>query len=344
MDTLEAIVPDRNEYCIRISEAGVVGRLPERSEVGGGIVVLPGLPTHTPDHWNHWLGEREIEHLRKAPLAIVSVDATASAREVWERSWYYYHALVIVTPGFFSATGRTLSGRNREGYIDATSSEPLEQFFATAGTPSGWGVTPVHLREAASLSRQLDEMRERGDWKIDRLGRTVHAFFMGASTRFMDERLHQFCRVLDGFTAAWNYKEFGERVCLLVGDIEGTHREFFEIAYKTRGAVEHLRGPLDAIRSERPKLEDDMDAFVHLAFMAFVMEQIARFAITRLGSTPALWPELRTKEAAGKLWTDRRALAEELWHVNAEVAAWMSAFEKSSARSGIIQSNRNRQE
>jgi hypothetical protein len=241
-----------------------------------------------------------------------------------------------------STSGRTLSGRNREGYIDATASEPLEQFFATAGTPSGWGVTPIHLREAAMLSHQLDAMREHGDWKIDRLGRTVHAFFMGASTRFMDERLHQFCRVLDGFTAAWNFRDFGERVCLLVGDFDGVHQKFFETVYKTRGAVEHLRGPLDAIRNERPDLEDDMDVFVHLAFMAFVMEQIARFAITHVGSTPALWPELRTKEVTGNLWTEKRELASQLWHVNAEVAAWQSAFEKTLARSGIVQSNRGK--
>lgn len=318
----------------------------EDVEVAPGLRCLAGLPTTLPQSWTDWRGVRELEQMRTSNLVLLATSPSPNTRDhdledVALHDWLrrVHGGLSIATPGYFAANGRTIGGAHDGDYLNARTGGQIVPYFAGCGTPSEWVITRKHITRALRVAAALEEIhRSLPGTRTDRLVRILHAFHMGLASNQWDVRLHQFCRVLDGLAATprgKGRKTFGVRCCRMILDGSERHREFFERSYETRGAIEHVRGPVEEIRAAVPELKSDDDAYVTLAYTAFVLEQVARHALLHVCSTPNLWPHIRSNEAAARFWSDRSGSPAALWDAPLDVGRIQSSFNRAHAETAL---------
>jgi hypothetical protein len=343
-----ALIPNGSKYAVRVMETRL--SMPAQTrELEPGLLCLAGLPIELPASWAEWRGARELDRMRKCSLVLLAVAPSADPevydrenRALEDRLQRYHGGLSICTPGYEVAFGRTIGGARRGGYLDARSSGEVVPYWPTSGTPRNWVITARHLGSAVAVGEALNAIRATMSQKADRLTRILYAFHLGLSSNVWDVRLHQFCRVLDGLAATdvgSGRRQFGDRCCRMICDRAQVHREFFNSAYDTRGAIEHLRGPIDVIRAAVPEVKTDDEAYLYVAYAAFALEQVARHALLHVCNTPALWPHMRDSTKARALWADAAGFAAALWREPLDLSAIQGSFDRSSAESTILLSS-----
>jgi hypothetical protein len=343
-ETIEALVPEGYKYAVRVMDTCFAA--PTRQiEIAPGLLCLPGLPAELPSSWEEWCGTRELEKMRGCTMVFLAIAPSSKPeildeenRALEDRLQRLHGALSITTPGYYVLFGRTIGGAHRHDYLDARTTGEVVRYWASPGTPKQWQVTERHLRHAAAVSGAFEAVRARAGGRTDRLVRILHAFHMGLSSQLWDVRLHQFCRVLDGLAATdrgAGRRQFGNRCCRMVRDLDQNHRRFFEQSFDTRGAIEHMRGPVEEIRLAVPELTTDGEAYVHMAYIAFVLEQVARHALLHVLETPELWPHTSDSGAAVKFWSDTTGLRERLWDAPLDVLRIQRLFDRREAEAVI---------
>jgi hypothetical protein len=124
-------------------------------------------------------------------------------------------------------------------------------------------------------------------------------------TREVLDRLHQFCRCIDGLILSepgMGFRQFKSRTELFIGP--GHHGLMGEL-YEIRSDVEHLH--------EHKYLEVfDRRTRLDLAEKAAIAEHIARHTLGQVLSASALWPHFGNSTSLALFWrlnpTDRRSL------------------------------------
>lgn len=338
------LIPEGHKYAVRVMDTHVAGPTTTRM-LAPGLFVLSGLPAELPTSWTEWRGTRELERMRRCGLVLLAVAVSAEAtvydlenRALEDRLQRLHGGLSICALGYQVAYGRTIGGARHGGYLNAQSSGEVVPYWSGSGTPSHWVVSTQHLVSAVAIAEALAAIRTTMTQKADRLTRILYAFHLGLSSNVWDVRLHQFCRVLDGLAATdpgSGRRQFGDRCCRIVCDVSQVHRDFFAKAYDVRGAIEHVRGPIEVIREAVPEVTSDDEAYVYVAYTAFVLEQVARHALLHVCKTPALWPHMRDSAMARALWTDTAGLSGVLWNQALDVAAIQLSFDRAPPESVI---------
>lgn len=311
--TFEELIPRGHKFAIRAIRVSN-GAVKEPVELAPGLRALPAFPVNPPSHWVEWIGQREFSIARECELVLLTTEeATAlhvhddQSRRLEAQLQAFGSALSITTPGFAAPWGLAVTGSRNADRLSLSNHSHAVPYHSAPGTPRSWTTTRVHLEQATEIARAMANMRRRVNGSTDRLMRIFFAFHQGMSAQTWDVRAHQFCRVLDGFVATRHGQgkaDFSSRCSQLIADTDGKHREFFEQAYVVRGSVEHLRGPAAAIRTLMPALASDKQAYLHLAYLAFVVEHVARHAMLHVCRTPELWDPLRNHAQATEMWTN----------------------------------------
>ena len=151
------------------------------------------------------------------------------------------------------------------------------------------------IRLAARLGENLETIATTpiagGHW---RLFRTLSVYTEARTTSQAADRIHQYCRCIDGLilpAAGKTKQQFKSRTELFIGP---GHHDLMGELYDVRSAVEHLHENRYLEYFDRPiRLE--------LARKEAIAEYMARAALARVISNNALCPHFGNTSAAGKI-------------------------------------------
>ena len=159
----------------------------------------------------------------------------------------------------------------------------------------------------AELGEKLGGMQAAiGPDGHSRLFRTLHIYVQTRAMREPLDRIHQYCRCIEGLilpAIGKTRKQFKSRTELFIGP---THHELMGALYDVRSHVEHLH--------EYRYLEPfDRDVRLDLMGKEAIVEYIARAALVRIISNEALSPHFVNTAALKEFWSLSRDKRRKHW-------------------------------
>jgi len=264
--------------------------------------VLTNPTFDIPSEWREWLGSIRADEVASSNLFLVSklVSATPGVldgenQSLQQHVWHFYIGLLMSVMFSPSHKPVMLTGARRNGVIDIRQQGDLERPAPQAFRPYP-PIVADHIQLAARLGQNLDAMRPvtvpGGLW---RFFRTLHIY---VETRAVDElldRIHQYCRCIDGLilpAIGKTTQQFKSRTELFIGP---THHELMGELYEIRSHVEHLH--------ENRYLETfDREVLLDLLKKEAIVEHIVRTALARIVNHDALWRHFGNTQALEKFW------------------------------------------
>jgi hypothetical protein len=266
-----------------------------------------------PAHWREWLGTIHTEEVQDSNLFLLSkmpshapevVDAETA--ELKRHAGHFYAGLLLASP-FAPAHGPVmLAGYRQHGEINVRSQDeykPAVSSMVRHYPP----VTLAELQLAAKIASQIAAIETAslagGRW---RLFRVLHLYLEARTILDNMDRLHQYCRCVDGLIApdVGNTKrQFKSRTELFIGP---RHHDMMGKTYDVRSDVEHLH--------ENKHLEVfDRTARLELVKKLEMMEFIVRSALVRIVLEPKLWPHFANTPALQAFWALAEQQQRALW-------------------------------
>jgi len=191
-------------------------------------------------------------------------------------------------------------------------------------------VTVDALALAAAMRTAIASLEATGGFK--RIGRVFGIHQRALKNPEHDERLHQFCRCIEGFIlplVAKTTSQFRSRTELFVGQ---SQHEAMGRLYEMRSQIEHLH-TMDF--PDWPKDERER-RLVLLRESAFVQE-LSRYCISRFLLTKALWQHFGDDKALADYWQPSNAnLRQQTWGAPADVSALRRRFDATLISNGEL--------
>jgi len=263
-----------------------------------------------PEHWKEWIGSVAAESIELANLTLLSkvpsrnpnvVDEDSKAVEA--NATDFYTGLLLTSPFGCSDDPVLLSG-SREGETLGVRSH--SRFPRPMQHPFRYAVR-VDLKVVQNASRfALALSRLRSDTSSTwRFLRVLQLYIDARSETDQLERLHQFCRCIEGFILpdpGDTKRQFKSRTELFIGP---RHHDLMGRIYDARSAAEHL--------NEHILLEPfDRSTRLEIIKQLAIAEHIARYCITKTLDDPTLFQHFRTVEAQKAFWalpaTERKGI------------------------------------
>jgi len=271
-----------------------------------------GVRFDMPEHWREWLGTIRTEEVERSDLFLLSkmrsqtaeiVDAETA--ELKYRAGHFYAGFLLVGPFAPAHRPVMLAGYRQNGVINVRSQDDYEPAIPSI-VQHHPPVTLADLQLAARIATQIAAIEVSqlpgGHW---RLFRVLHLYLEARTIRDNMDRLHQYCRCIDGLIVSKQgeaQKQFKSRTELFIGP---RHHTLMGDTYAVRSDIEHLH--------ENRHLEVfDRNARLELVKKLEMMEYIVRSALVRIILEPQLWPHFANTQALQAFWAfdnqQRRAL------------------------------------
>jgi hypothetical protein len=287
------------------------GRLP--AGITSNLSALAGTTFSVPAEWREWLGSiraREVEDCNLFLLSKLISSAPgvldAENQRLQQRVWNFYVGLLLASPFAPAHRPVMLTGSRQNGEIGLRQQRDFECPIPCIFRPYPT-VTPDDVRLAARFGENLEAIAGApitgGHW---RLFRTLHVYIDARSTADIIDRIHQYCRCIDGLilpTAGRTKQQFKSRTELFIGP---GHHDLMGELYDVRSAAEHLH--------ENRYLEYfDRTVRLELARKEAIAEYIARSALVRTIGTDSLWPHFGNTPALEQFWALTPAERTRIW-------------------------------
>lgn len=272
--------------------------LPQEMELPGGLWFAQGLPFKLDKHWPEWIGSVRADQLEAAQLILVASSPShtpdvldAENEHQMDLVRRLYQGLEIATPIWVDGEVMLLTGTNRDGHVDVRQISTL-----TRPGPTHHGEIDLiginALKTAATLVPIISDFPPK---KYLRLCRVLNAYFTGVAETDLRERLHQFCRCIEGLIFAEQGKttgQFKSRTELFVG---ASHHSFMGGLYENRSAVEHMNDPMLAATNEDGRRRVFRE-------MTLASEEIARYCLLRVLLNPDLRQQYADETSLKAFW------------------------------------------
>jgi hypothetical protein len=310
-DTERSWIEDGEKYGLvglDVNLKGVVA--PE--QVTPNLWALSDASFNVPVHWKEWLGSVRAEEVEACNLFLLSKGISsvpeildAENKKLQQNAWTFYVGLLLSST--FAPVHRPvlLTGSRRGGEIDIRQQQDLDSPIPSVIRPYP-PVVPADVRHAAHLGENLEALAVAPiAGKHWRLFRTLHIYTTARTTPEIVDRIHQYCRCIDGLIVpeiGKTKQQFKSRTELFVGP--GYHDLMGEL-YDIRSAVEHLH--------EYRYLEKfDRTIRLELVKNEAIVEHIARTTLARVIGDAKLWPHFANTTALERFWAlnaqERRAI------------------------------------
>lgn len=286
-------------------------------EVGPGLWFAQKLPFNLEKHWREWIGTVRAGEVAKAQL-ILLVKSPSDLPEVLNEEneslmglvGRFYQGLQLAAPIWVEGDVVRLTGANRGGAVDVRNMSNLTPPACTHFGDTGL-IGAEALRIAAALVPILNGFPKGTHL---RLCRVLNAYFSGIAENDLRERLHQFCRCVEGLIFAdqgQTTKQFKSRTELFVGP---KLHAFMGNLYANRSAVEHMNDPV---------LTETADNQRRMSFleMALISEDIARHCLINILLKPSLVLQYKDETALAAFWNRSEADRRTLWGQPLDVEA-----------------------
>jgi hypothetical protein len=184
-------------------------------------------------------------------------------------------------------------------------------------------VTMQMIEQGNELRELISAMEQSGGYK--RLFRILNIHYNALLSQSPEERLHDFCRCIEGFILPDKGKttrQFRSRTALFVGSKAG---DYMHRLHETRSLIEHLQ-TLEF--SDWPKAKKDCQLIILEG--ALVAEAISRYCIERLITNKALWPHFVDDHALASFWQLSDAQRAGKWGDVLDLTALRKAFDPAS--------------
>ncbi len=302
---------DNEKYALIALDVRVRQRIPLQ-QFAPGYWASTDIRLEVPLHWREWLGTIQTEALARSTLILLCKMASLTPQvldtqnELLKRQvWGFYIGLLLSSTFTPDEPPMALTGGGKDGEWDVLqqSSVGLTAASLVRRFPS---VKASEVEQAARFGALHEQLIASpppgGAW---RFVRALTVFVEGHQTRELVDRLHQFCRCIDGLILSEpgkGSKQFKSRTELFIGP--GHHNLMGQI-YSIRNDIEHLHEHKYLEVFDRPTRLD-------LAEKEAIAEDIARKALGHILSTPTLWPHFGNSVNLASFWqrdaTDRQSL------------------------------------
>ena len=275
---------------------------PPPEQIAPNLWVLNTTTFDVPTEWREWLGSIRADEVAGSNLFLVSkLESTTpgvldgESQSLQQRVQHFYVGLLL--SAMFSPSHKPvmLTGARQDGAIGVRQQTDLDLPAPQVFRPYPPVVTG-DIQLAAQLAQQLDAMRpDTAPVQLLRLLRTLHIYVETRVTGELLDRIHQYCRCIDGLilpAIGKTKRQFKSRTELFIGP---AYHDLMGALYDIRSDVEHLH--------ENRYLETfDRDVRLNLVKKEAIVEYIARTALVRIISQDALWPHFGSTAALETFW------------------------------------------
>lgn len=291
----------------------------EELSLDEGLRVTRKIPLSFDDQWKNWMGSIRTKYLeQECTLFLYASMQSASAGildgeniKLSGRVSRLLEAL-LMTGNFTMQKAPILATGAYDAYGPSLRSI---SDIVTPFVPGGLHyheMTEAHLHEAFALMNAQREFE--GLAQYDRIQRILYIFRYALRETNVHERLHQFCRCVEGLILADPGKtlsQFKSRTELFIGP---QHHPTMGQLYDMRSRVEHMHD----YERDPALLERDRRLFVMR--MAALAEAIARYSLKHFLLSRQLWPFYTTRQALEDFWKKSAQERQSLWGQPADLA------------------------
>jgi len=294
-------IADGEKYALVGLEVKLEGA-PPPEQIAPDLWILTTTTFDVPSEWREWLGSIRANEVAGSNLILVSKLASATPdildgenQSLQQRVSHFYVGLLLSVMFSPSHKPVMLTGARRDSVIDIRQQKDLELPAPQLFRPYP-PVVADDILLAAQLGQKLDAMLlvtvPGGLW---RFLRTLHIYVETRAIGELLDRIHQYCRCIDGLilpAIGKTKQQFKSRTELFIGP---AHHDLMSALYDIRSHVEHLH--------ENRYLETfDRDVRLDLLKKEAIVEYIARTALARIISQDALWPHFGNSAALEEFW------------------------------------------
>jgi hypothetical protein len=294
-------IDNGEKYAIVALSVKTEGKIPS-GIVTSNLRVLADKTFSIPQHWRQWLGSIRAEEVEGGNLFLFSKMRSSTpsvldgeSQRLQRLVGNFYVGLLLASTFAPAYRPVMITGARTEGKVDVRQQQDFDSPFPCIWRPYP-PVVPEDVELAAQLAENIDALATApltgGHW---RLFRTLHIYRDARPTTDILDRLHQYCRCIDGLilpNASETKRQFKSRTELFIGP---RHHELMGEIYDVRSAVEHLH--------ENRYLEGfDRTIRLDLLKKESIVEHIARRAIARVIADSALWPHFANTQALAAFW------------------------------------------
>ena len=305
-------IEDGEKYALVGLDVNIDGHL--RSEkITPNLWVLADTTFDFPPHWQEWLGSIRAEEVEGCNLFLLSKLASltpevldAENPKLLRHVQNFYVGLLLASTFAPAHKPIMLTGSRRDGEIDVRQQHnfdsPVPCLFRRYPP-----VVPEDIRLAAQLGQKLDALATTPlPGSHLRLFRTLHIYTKARTNGEILDRLHQYCRCIEGLilpSAGKTRRQFKSRTELFIGP---RHHDIMGELYDIRSAVEHLH--------ENRYLESfDRAIRLDLVKKEAIVEHVARTAIARIVGDDTLLSHFANTSTLAKFWGLTAADRQRIW-------------------------------
>jgi hypothetical protein len=328
-------IDDCEKYALVGLRVKFEGNLPP-GNVTANLSALADTTFSVPANWREWLGSIRAGEVENCTLFLLSKMASAAPdvldaedQKLQQRVWSFYVGLLLASPFAPAHRPVMLTGLRRNGEIGLRQQQDFECPIPCLFRPYP-PVVPDDIRLAAHLGENLETIATAqiagGHW---RLFRTLHVYTEARVISEVVDRIHQYCRCIDGLilpAAGKTKQQFKSRTELFIGP---GHHDLMGELYDVRSAVEHLH--------ENRYLEYfDRAVRLDLARKEAIAEYIAREALARVIGNDALWPHFGNTPALEKFWALMPTERKNIWGDPIDPLAAVADFDPQYIHDGLL--------
>ena len=300
--TIQTCIAEDEKYALIGLQVEIEGEF-EYRRVAPQLWTFVDTSLSLPAPWREWLGTIRSEQTERYNLFLLSKSPSARPQvldlendELWRRVGDFYSGLLLASPFAPAHRPVQLTGCRRNSTIEVRQQQDLDT-PAIIRAKDFSPVRPKDLDEAAIIAESLEFLRSTSQpgstWKIFQ---TLRVYMEGRTRRDILDRIHQFCRCIDGLIDSEpgkTTKRFRSRTELLIGS---RYHVLMGELYAVRSAVEHLHidrylEPFDRnVRLDRLKKEA-------------IAEHIARTTLAKILSDRSLLAHFANSNALAAFWS-----------------------------------------
>ena len=328
-------IADGDKYGLVGLTVKLQGELPP-DKISPNLWVLADTKFSVPPSWREWLGSVRVEEVEDCNLFLLSKLASvapdvldAENKTVQQRAWTFYVGLLLASTFAPAHRPVLLTGSRRDGEIGIRQQQDLDSPISSVFRPYP-SVLTDDIRLAARLGENLETLatvpHPGGHW---RLFRTLHIYTEARTTGEMVDRIHQYCRCIDGLilpTIGKTKHQFKSRTEIFIGP---GHHDLMGELYDIRSAVEHLH--------ENRYLETfDRATRLDLLKNEAIAEHVARTALARVIGDQTLWPHFANTAALERFWSLTPSERKTIWGSPIDPYVAIADFDPQYIHDGLL--------
>jgi len=266
-------------------------------------------------HWKKWIGKIRSEDFKNASCFLISKSQTINPsvldhenQVLSRRVCYIFDGLLVTKTPICRAPPFLMTGAKTNDEISIRGITDLRQpvFHAFNASTIMRKLQVNDFQNAVNFGSTIAKINSTKDYT--RLKRSLSAFFAGIYDKRPEERLHQFCRSIDGLISSrkgHGKRDFAERTRDFIG---AGHDDIMNEMYDMRSAVEHLRPAEMEVSGSDLKQKR-----LCVLERSLQSEAIARFALQRVLLQENLLNQFKNDQDIEDFWEQLENIRHNEW-------------------------------